>query len=94
MALMMLGIISYFGLPGMFTLLLLVNPCRPPHVGYMLFKDADGVCRVPSFLHKISTVALDGYFWAVALTPGLLYVFQGLLVGVRAQDCYLKILRL
>lgn len=91
-SLMTLGIVSSFGLPGLMTVLLAVNPCMPPHLGYVFFKKGVGLCVVNSWVTRILVLAADGYLWVIALPHGLFYVFQGLLVGVRCQDFYLKLL--
>ncbi len=92
--LMMLGIVSSFGLPSMMSLLLAVNPCMPPHLGYVFFKGGIGICTVSSWSVRILALVADTYLWIIALPHGLFYVFQGLLVGVRCQDFYLKLLNM
>jgi hypothetical protein len=90
---MVLGIISCFGLPGMMAAMLIVDPCKPPHLGYILFKKSLDVCSIPGLLPRLLVLGADVYIWILIAPHGVFYVFQGLLVGIRCQDYYLRLLQ-
>lgn len=51
LVMILLGICTSFGLPGFMCTMLLVDPCKPPHLGYILYKGKIFLVETASFLY-------------------------------------------
>jgi len=92
--LMVLGFLSNILLPGFMLMMLLVNPCKQPFLGYIFLKspDAMGICDTAWSLKRVCILCIDTYMWIVAVVPGVLTVFQTFFLGLRCFDRYLHLI--
>lgn len=86
-----LGILTSFGLPGLMVTILLVDPCKPPHLGYMFFKTIED-CRTPAMIERFVMLFFDWFMWINSIAPACFYVFNFMFMGLRCMDHYIALI--
>ncbi|OXA57584.1 hypothetical protein Fcan01_08307 [Folsomia candida] len=92
LVMILLGICTSFGLPGFMCTMLLVDPCKPPHLGYILYKVSLETCMQPKYHIRILLLMFDTWIWAIAISSACYYVFHCMFLGLRCLDLYMRLL--